>query len=393
MSSQAEPSGPELPGGETGRASRPVGNGSGGRLADLLAGTDVVICAGPGGVGKTTTAAALAVHAARQGRRVAVVTIDPAKRLADALGLGYDGLDNEPRAVEGPWPAGGGLWASMLDTKSTFDDLVRRYAIGPAQAESILANRFYRNISGALSGTQEYMAAEKLYELHETGHFDLVVVDTPPTRQALDFLDAPRRLVRFLDNRIFRLLMMPTRAGLRAANVATQLFLRTVSRVVGGEVVREALAFFTAFEGMEQGFRDRTQRVEELLHSPSTAFVLVATPRAGATAEAVYFAERLANSGKRVAAVVENRTLPRFGVPEDLLSGKGAPDRRSSGYGALLANAGELDRASKDENHHIEWLAARVPEAIVARVPMIPGEVHDLAGLLQVADCLFPPAG
>lgn len=369
----------------------PAAGVGGGPLGDLAARSGVLVCAGPGGVGKTTTAAAIAVHAALQGRRACVVTIDPARRLADALGLAA--LGNEPHPVEGPWPAEGGLWALMLDTKSTFDDLVQRYAAGRAQAETILANRFYRNISGALSGTQEYMAVEKLYELHETGRFDLVVVDTPPTRQALEFLDAPRRLMRFLDNRLFRLLMMPTRAGLRAANVATQLFLRTVSRVVGGEVVREALAFFTAFEGMEQGFRDRTNRVEELLRSPTTAFVLVSTPHAGATAEAAYFAERLADAGLGVGAVVQNRVFPRFAVPAELLHGKGAATRDAGGYGALLANAADLDRVAASEDRHIDSLAGRTPGARLVQVPLLADEVHDLPGLLTLAGHLFAAGG
>ena len=166
--------------------------------------------------------------------RPCVVTIDPAKRLADALGLA-GGLTNEPRRIAGPWP--GELWAVMLDTKTTFDNLVVTYAADAEQAERILANRFYRNISGALSGTQEYMAAEKLYELHEEADFDLVVVDTPPTRNALDFLDAPERLTRFLDHRLYRILMTPTRAYLKAVNVAAQAFLRTLSKVVGGDVL------------------------------------------------------------------------------------------------------------------------------------------------------------
>src|SRR5205807_3885364 len=175
--------------------------------------------------------------------------------------------------IDGDWS--GELWAMMLDTKSTFDSLVLKYAPNRQQAEGILRNRFYRNISGALSGTQEYMAMEKLFELHDEGRFDLIVVDTPPTRNALDFIDAPRRLTRFLDNRIFRLLVMPTRAYLKAVSFATQTFLKTVSRVVGGEVVSDAVAFFQAFEGMEQGFRDRAGRVLELLSDQHTAFVLV----------------------------------------------------------------------------------------------------------------------
>src|SRR5205085_8432720 len=227
----------------------------------------VIVCCGSGGVGKTTTAAALAVEAAARGRRACVVTIDPARRLADALGLGE--LTNEPRQVAGSWP--GELWALMLDTKTTFDAIVVKYASDPAQAERIIGNRLYRNVSGALSGTQEYMAMEKLHELHATGRFDIIVIDTPPTRNALDFLDAPRRLTRLLDNRIFRLLIMPTQSYLKIVSTATQRVLRTIARVVGAEVVDDAVAFFEAFEGMEQGFRDRAQAVIALLSDDATA--------------------------------------------------------------------------------------------------------------------------
>src|SRR5205807_2108926 len=201
------------------------------------------------------------------------------------------------------------------DTKVTFDDLVARYASTAEQAQGIMNNRLYRNISGALSGTQEYMAMEKLYELHACGLFDLVVVDTPPTRNALDFLDAPRRLTRFLDNRIFRLLMMPTRAYMKAVSVATQAFLRTVSKVVGNDVVKDAVAFFNAFEGMEQGFRDRAAAVNTLLTDSGTAFVVVASPRRDAVEEALYFAEKLEESHVPAAALIVNRLHPRFGGP------------------------------------------------------------------------------
>ena len=202
----------------------------------------------------------------------------------------------------------------MLDTKTTFDDLVVTYAADPEQAERILANRFYRNISGALSGTQEYMAAEKLYELHEEADFDLVVVDTPPTRNALDFLDAPERLNRFLDHRLYRILMTPTRAYLKAVNVAAQAFLRTLSKVVGGDVLQDAIAFFQAFDGMEQGFRDRAKRVVELLTAPDTAYVLVASPRTDTVEEASFFAEKLAENDVAIAALVVNRMHPTFGT-------------------------------------------------------------------------------
>jgi anion-transporting ArsA/GET3 family ATPase len=339
-----------------------------------LAQRSIVVCCGSGGVGKTTTAAALALEGARQGRRACVVTIDPAKRLADALGLGE--LTNEPRAIEGPWD--GELWALMLDTKSTFDSLVTRYAASPEQAASILDNRLYRNISGALSGTQEYMAMEKLYELSNEGRFDLIVVDTPPTRNALDFLDAPRRLTRFLDNRIFRLLMMPTRAYLKAVSFATQTLLRTISRVVGGEVVNDAVAFFQAFEGMEEGFRQRAAAVFELLKAESTAFVLVTSPRRDAVQEAGFFASKLGESGIDVNGLVVNRLHPRFGDAP-------VPD----GLGDLSKNLADFRAIAEREEHHFEALATRVAPAPVARVPFLAGDVHDLQGLEVVGGYLF----
>ena len=279
-------------------------------IAELAAERSIVICCGSGGVGKTTTAAAIALEGARLGRRAVVVTIDPAKRLADALGLS-GGLTNAPTTIEGPWS--GTLSALMLDTKSTFDALVTRYAVDDTQTQRILGNRFYRNISGALSGTQEYMAAEKLYELHDGGDFDLVVVDTPPTRNALDFLDAPARLVRFLDHRLYRALMTPTRAYLRAVGLAAQAFLRTVAKVVGGEVLGDAIAFFQAFDGMEAGFRERAERVLHLLGASETAYVLVTSPRRESVEEADFFARRLGEGGLVVAALIVNRMHPSFG--------------------------------------------------------------------------------
>jgi anion-transporting ArsA/GET3 family ATPase len=306
-----------------------------------------------------------------------VVTIDPAKRLADALGL--ESLTNQPGRIDGEWP--GQLWALMLDTKSTFDDLVTRYSASPEQAAAIHHNPLYRNISGALSGTQEYMAMEKLYELHEAGKYDLIVIDTPPSRHALDFLDAPRRLTRFLDNRIFRLLVMPTRAYLRAVSVATQAFVRTVSRVIGAQVVKDAVAFFAAFEGMEEGFRNRAQHVDQLLSDPETSFVLVAAPRRDAVAEALYFANRLAQFHVTIDALIVNRVHPRFG---DLPAVE-----RGGALEPFLLNLEELGRVAAREEHHLADLASRVSPAPVVRVPFLQSDVHDIAGLVEVGDHLF----
>jgi anion-transporting ArsA/GET3 family ATPase len=355
-------------------------------LDRLAAERRVIICAGPGGVGKTTAAAAIALHAARRGRRACVVTIDPAKRLADALGLAT--LSNEAHQVKGDWDGGGELWALMLDTKSTFDEVVARNALNADQARAILDNRLYRNISGALGGTQEYMAMEKLYELYHEGRFDLVVVDTPPTRHALDFLDAPARLLRFLNNRIFRLLMAPTRAGLRAVSMATQMLLRAVSKVVGGAMVADAVAFFAAFEGMEQGFRDRATKVEELLVDEGTGFVVVAAPRRDAVEEAGFFADRLLESAGRVDALVVNRMFPYFGPVPDV----GEAAAEGGALAILVRNLADLDQVAVREEQHVATLAERIPGAPVVRVPFLADDVHDLTGLTEIGRWLFDPA-
>ena len=352
---------------------------------DLVRERSIVVCCGSGGVGKTTTAAVVALEGARRGRRTVVVTIDPARRLADALGLA--GLSDTPSRIDGDWP--GELWATMLDTKSTFDSLVAKYASTPEQGRRILANRFYRNISGALSGTHEYMAMEKLYELHEESNFDLVVVDTPPTRNALDFLDAPRRLSRFLEHRLFRMLVAPSRGMLKAVNVAAQAFLRTVSRVVGGEVVDDAIAFFQAFEGMEEGFRQRAARVNELLAAEGTAFVLVASPRRDTVDEAHFFADRLREAGITVRGLIVNRVHPRFGAGLPEAVAERAATLAGSDIGALYANLADFELVASREHGHVAGLAAAVAPAPMAWVPFLRSDVHDMDGMSQVADHIF----
>jgi anion-transporting ArsA/GET3 family ATPase len=343
------------------------------RLADVLDTAEVIVCCGTGGVGKTTTAAALGLQAAANGRRAVVVTIDPAKRLADAMGL-PDGLTNEPARLDVPGP--GELSALMLDTAATFDGLVMANAANPAQAERILSNAFYRNIAGSLSGTQEYMAAERLHALHADERFDLVVVDTPPTRTALDFLDAPGTLSRFLGHPLFKMLMAPTRRGLKVLNVATQPILRIIGKVIGGEVLADAVAFFQAFDGMETGFQRRADQVMALLHSDTTSFVLVASPRGDTVDEAQYFAQRLAANQLGVAALVLNRATPRFA----------APGRRQM-TAELRTNLVELRALADAEEQFVAPLLREVGEA--TWVPLLPGDVHDMAGLQQVQRLLF----
>ncbi len=353
-------------------------------LSDLVRDRAVVVCCGSGGVGKTTVSATFALAAARAGRRACVVTVDPARRLADALGV--QSLPNTPTEVAGDWP--GHLFALMLDSKGTFDDLVEHYARTPEQAESILANRLYQNLAGALSGTQEYMAMEKLYELVHSNEFDVVVVDTPPTRNALDLLDAPRRLTRFLENRLFRALLVPTRMSLRAVGVATQALLRTISKVAGAEIVQDAVAFFQAFEGMEDGFRTRATAVHELLADPSTAYVLVTSARPDAVSEASFFATKLAEREVAVAALVVNRIAPSFGTED---GGAEAPAGAAAAPGLepLEANLAGLNVVAAREAKGYARLAAQVSPAPVGRIPLFGQDVHELGGLERAADCLF----
>ena len=362
---------------------------------------NIIVCCGTGGVGKTTTAAVLAIEGARQGRRAVVVTIDPAKRLADALGL--DGLADRPTVVANSlWdPAGtskGTLSALMLDTKSTFDDLVHEHAPDEAAAQRILDNRFYRNVSGALGGTQEYMAMEKLYLLNASGDFDLIVIDTPPSRHALDFLDAPQRLLRLLDNRMFRLLMAPTRTYMKLAGAALTTLLRTVSRVVGREVVDDAIAFFQAFEGMEQGFRDRAAHVQTLIDDPATAFALVTSPRRDAIDEASFFADRLGTNDLTVAALIVNRIHPEFGTasPAELRALAANPalssDVSLGQAAALLNNLADYRDVAIRERAALDGLAERIGSAAVAYVPLLDHDVHDLASLQDVANHIFAGA-
>lgn len=369
-------------------------------IEDLVATRRTLICCGSGGVGKTTTAAVMAMHAARLGRSAVVVTIDPARRLAHALGL--EQLDNEARRIDphlwdpnGLRHPGGELAAVMLDAKSTFDSLVSKYAVNPEQATLILQNRFYRNISSALSGTQEYMAMEKLYELHQEGEYDLVVVDTPPSRNALDFLDAPNRLTRFLEGRVFRILTAPARRGMKMLNRAARLFLRTTSRILGSEVLEDVIDFFSAFEGMYDGFYERASRVRELLDDAGSAFIVVASPRRDALAEAQFFASQLRKMGHPVAAAIVNRMHPRFAA-----SPAKATRRRAETLGArqddasqqladLYNNLASFQDVATMEEVHLGALRRLVEPSPIAKVPFLGEDVHDFATLARLEDNLF----
>jgi anion-transporting ArsA/GET3 family ATPase len=364
-------------------------------LADLARTARIVVCCGSGGVGKTSTAAAVALWAAEAGRRTCVLTIDPARRLAQALGL--DLLSNSPHPVrldglKGP----GSLDAMMLDMRRTFDEVIERYARDEEQADRIVANRFYQRLSSTLAGTQEYMAMEKLYELHESQRYDLLVVDTPPTRSALDFLDAPDNLNELLDARAFRLLIAPAqrigRGYLRGLNLATTAMTKMVRRVTGSELLAEVGEFFAAFEGMYDGFKERAGLVYDQLKHPSTAFVVVATPEGPALREAAYFAGRLVADRMPLGALVVNRIHRAGGVPEVPAAAR-AKLKAAGADGRLLADLLELhdglETLAATEQRRVRDLLETVPNLGVVQVPLLPDDVHDVPGLRRLGEHLF----
>jgi anion-transporting ArsA/GET3 family ATPase len=285
----------------------------------------------------------------------------------------------------------------MLDTKSTFDAAVLRYARDETQAQAIRESRHFRNLCDTLSGTQEYMAVEKLYQLDQEGGFDLIVVDTPPTHRAVDFLNAPRHLTRLLDNPAFRMLVMPSRVSLRTAAVAAQASLKVAAKIVGAEMVFETLAFLQAFEGMEAGIHSRAQRVLELFAEPSTAFVLVVAPRRDAIIEGRFFAARLAESNIPVQALIVNRLHPRFDA-QPVAPPPSVPGQESDGvpsgmhaqaFTVLSSNWAELRAEAELEENLVAAFAAPVAPAPVVRVPLLARDVHDVVGVQTVADHLM----
>src|ERR1700749_2541052 len=278
--------------------------------------TRIIVCCGSGGVGKTTTAAGLGVGAAERGRQVCVLTVDPARRLAQSMGL--SSLDNTPRLVDGVDDAAGGrLHAMMLDMKRTFDEIIEADA-DPARAAQILSNPFYQSLSSSFSGTQEYMAMEKLGQLRRSDEWDLIVVDTPPSPSALDFLAGPDRLGRFLDGRLIRVLTAPVKAGRpfgRVLNAGFSVMTGALTKLLGGQVLRDAQTFITAFDTMFGGFRERADATYRLLQAPGTAFLVIATPEPDALREASYFVERLSADQMPLAGLVVNR-VHRSAAPQ-----------------------------------------------------------------------------
>jgi len=366
-------------------------------VGEILQGKDVCICAGSGGVGKTTTSAAIAAGMAASGLKVCVLTIDPAKRLADSLGLRE--LGNEAKRVD---PAlferqgvemRGELWAMMLDAKATFDELVARQAPDEESRDRVLGNPIYQQISNALAGSQEYMAMEKLFELHTEGRFDLLVLDTPPTRNALDFLDAPRRLTQFIEGRSLRVFMRPTGLAARVAGRGASVALSVFKRIVGFDLLADLAEFFNAFSGMVDGFQARAKRVNGLLADPRTCFLVVCGPQGEPVDEAVYFHRKLVEAKLPFGGVIVNKVH----YPAEKLRGD-----REDLRAALAEKLGDEDLAvraaenfadyqalSERDARNIERLARELRAAGVIRVPYLDEDVHDLAGLAEINRYLF----
>lgn len=336
----------------------------------------VVVCLGPGGVGKTTASAALAIAIARTGKRVVVLTIDPARRLADAMGL--DSLSNEPRQLKGEWS--GQVWAAMLDADATFRSVVEEHAATPAQAERIMNNRLFGDLTSSLSGTHEYMASERLHSLNLDQRFDVVVLDTPPSRHAFDFLDSPGRLVRFVDHPFYRSILAPRHGLMRVVNVAAQMMVRTIGRVVGAELLEDVVDFFAAFEGMDDGFRSRAADVSALLTSEHTNYVLVTTPRSEAVEAVGWIHDGLNERGLQTSALIANRAMPQALADPGRLP--------STPTSAVDRNLSELSGMAVREAAVVDELADRLGITNVVMVDDQARPVADLDGLAAVADAL-----
>jgi anion-transporting ArsA/GET3 family ATPase len=360
-------------------------------VASVVAEHRVVICVGSGGVGKTTTAAALGLYGAQQGRQTVVLTIDPARRLADALGLreiGNEACPVDLRAV-------GSLSAMMLDQKGAWDHLVERYAPSEEVRARIMANSFYQHLSQSFAGSQEYMAVEQLSELHDSGAYDLIVVDTPPTRHALDFLEAPQRISDFLNRDVIRWFVKPYfSAGwttFQFMNRTAGAIMRRLEEATGVAALVEISEFFTSMSGLFDGFEDRVRAVYELLRSPKTAFVLVASPDEQVLSEAEYFFRKVKEISIRLRAVVLNRVhheselAPGPGDEEwlrALVEGAvGGTDRA----GELVANFFRYETQARGDDLRIEAFLDQLPaETAVATVPNFDEDLHDLPGLRRM---------
>jgi anion-transporting ArsA/GET3 family ATPase len=364
-------------------------------VADVIADKRIVICGGSGGVGKTTVSAAIAMGAAARGLKVAVVTIDPAKRLANSLGLKK--LGNEPSLVDPKLfgPAGvemeGELWAMMLDPKRTFDDLIDRLASNAKARDEVLSNRIYQELSNAVAGSQEFTAMAKLYDLDRSHDFDLIVLDTPPSRNALDFLDAPDRLTQFFEGRALQIFVRPTGLAARVMGRGTGVVFGVLKRVTGIDLLEDLAVFFRALSGMLDGFKERAQAVSELLADPGTVFLLVTSPEREPIDEAIFFWRKLKAARMPFGGVVVNR------VHHDLLGDAEVEDVSAELTGELGEKlAGRVAENFRDyhvlarrDAHNIERLGRQLRDDRLLLIPYLDEDVHDVTGLARLDRYLF----
>ena len=351
----------------------------------------VIVTCGTGGVGKTSVAAALGFEIAQQGKRAIVITIDPARRLADAIGLG-EGTGNEIQRV--PLDATGELWVTMLDVQETFDSLVRDTSPTPERAKEVMDNSFYRSLSRSLSGTRDYMAAERLYDLCEDDRFDVIIVDTPPSRNALDFLESPERLARFLKHPIVKFLVAPSRGGFRLVNAAMQPVFKAISTVVGGDTLTGTAAFLRAFDGMEEEFSRRALVVADTLRSASSSFVIVTAPSPDALTEANHFVSELSRLGITLKLIVANRMPPHFGTltaTEDHSMAQSESGDLARVHELIAGLHDEADRADSDIQAFIQRTSVVFPTVSIAFASELATDIHDMDSISALAQQLAAP--
>jgi anion-transporting ArsA/GET3 family ATPase len=360
-------------------------------MAAILADTSnrVVVCCGAGGVGKTTTAAAMALRAAEYGRTVVVLTIDPAKRLAQALGIAT--LGNTPQRVPLAPEVKGELHAMMLDMRRTFDEMVLQYSSDAERAEAILENQFYQTVATSLAGTQEYMAMEKLGQLLAEDKWDLIVVDTPPSRNALDFLDAPKRLGSFMDSRLWRLLLAPGRGIGKLVTGAVGLAMKALSTVLGSQMLSDAAGFVQALDATFDGFRQKADKTYELLKRRGTQFVVVSAAEPDALREATFFVDRLSQEKMPLAGLILNRTHPmlcdlkadKANEAADQLGGDDGPEALTA---AILRIHADRAMTAKREVRLLSRFTGANPAVAIVGVPSLPFDVSDMEALQAIAD-------
>jgi anion-transporting ArsA/GET3 family ATPase len=368
-------------------------------LHERLDGKRIVICAGSGGVGKTTTSAALAMGLAAEGRRVAVVTIDPAKRLANTLGV--EQLGNQPHRVDPARFAGHGiemrgeLWAMMLDAKRTFDELIERLAADERTRDEVLANRIYQELSSAVAGSQEFTAIAKLYELDREGGFDAIVLDTPPSRNALDFLDAPDRLTNFFEGRALRVFLAPTGIAAKVMGRGTSVVFSVLNRVTGVDLMQDLSVFFRALGGLIDGFKERAAGVKALLADPGTTFLVVTSPEREPVEEAIFFRGKLREAGLPFGGVVVNRVHRGFlGETPEEAEARLAQELDDPKLAARAARTlADFQVLEERDLASIARLQRELDEPDPVVVPHLDGDVHDVDGLVAIHRHLLGAGG